>query len=69
MQEPFPELTHLYLWLYDETVPVLTDSFLGGSAPLLQFLELNGIPYAGLPKLLLSGTEGAEGLLEQEIDS
>jgi hypothetical protein len=54
MQEPFPELTHLDLWLYDETVPVLTDSFLGGSAPLLQFLELNGIPYAGLPKLLLS---------------
>ena len=32
MQVPFPELTVLVLDLNDETVPVLPDSFLGGSA-------------------------------------
>jgi len=29
MQEPFPELTDLSLWSYDETASVLPDSFLG----------------------------------------
>ena len=59
MQEPFPELTHLNMWLRGEireTVPVLPDSFLGGSAPHLQFLGLNRITFTGLPKLLLSTT-------------
>jgi hypothetical protein len=54
MQEPFPELTYLLLLSYDETVPVLPDSFLGGSAPRLQLLRLDRIPFPGLPKLLLS---------------
>ena len=59
MQVPFPELTHLNLWsntkdqIYYETVP---DSFLGGSAPQLRSLELGGVPFPGLPKLLLSAT-------------
>ena len=60
MQVPFPELTYLNLnlWLNtsDDTVPVLTDSFLGGSAPRLQTLCLVHIPFLGLPKLLLSAT-------------
>ena len=56
MQEPFPELTHLELWSYNETEAVLPDSFLGGSAPRLQFLLLERISYPGLPKLLLSAT-------------
>ena len=58
MQVPFPRLTVLRLWANkrDETVPVLPDSFLGGSAPHLQLLSLNGIPFPGLPKLLLSAT-------------
>ena len=35
---------------------VLPNSFLGGSAPRLRFLTLRGIPFPGLPKLLLSAT-------------
>jgi hypothetical protein len=57
MQEPFPELTHLHLWPNgDETVSILPDSFLGGSVPRLEYLELNRIPFPGLPTLLLSAT-------------
>jgi hypothetical protein len=37
-------------------VPVLPDSFLGGSAPRLRVLALTSIPYLGLPKLLSSTT-------------
>jgi hypothetical protein len=56
MQQPFPELTDLGLWSNDETVPVVTDSFLGGCAPRLEFLNLSGILFPGLLKLLLSAT-------------
>ena len=59
MQVPFPGLTSLELRssdVIDETVPVLPDSFLGGSAPCLRFLRLSAIPFPGLPKLLLSAT-------------
>ena len=61
MQQPFPALTHLMLihngkpWQGDETT-VAPTSFLGGSAPDLQSLALAGIPFPGLPKLLLSAT-------------
>ncbi len=56
MQAPFPELTELRLISTGETPPVVPDSFLGGSAPHLRFFELDGIPFPGLPKLLLSAT-------------
>jgi hypothetical protein len=56
MQVPFPELTVLDLSLYGATLPVIPDSFLDGSAPRLQFVKLYGIPFPGLPKLLLSAT-------------
>jgi hypothetical protein len=56
MQVPFPELTHLLLSSYDETVPALPDSFLGKSAPRLEDLSLHRIPFPGLPILLLSAT-------------
>ena len=57
LQQPLPELTILFLWSKGETVPVVPDSFLGGSAaPCLEFLQLYGIPFPGLPKLLLSAT-------------
>jgi F-box-like len=56
MQIPFPELTDLQLTSSDETVPVIPDSFLDGSAPLLQYFHLSGIQFPGLPKLLLSTT-------------
>ena len=54
MQVPFPWLTILQLWSHEETPPVIPDSFLGGSAPRLQQLWLCGIPFPGLPKVLLS---------------
>ena len=56
MQVPFPELTDLQLHLIDGMESVLSDSFLGGSAPRLQFLWLDRIPFPGLPNLLLSTT-------------
>ncbi len=64
MQVPFPELTVLTLlsvpWRRIETVPVVPDSFLGGSAPRLRILTLLGIPFPGLQKLLLSATHLVE---------
>jgi hypothetical protein len=57
MQDPFPALTHLSLWSCDRMVPVLSDSFLGRSAPRLRCLRLRGIPFPTLPKLLSSATD------------
>ena len=57
MQVPFPQLTVLELAAPDdEALPAvpIPDSFLGGSAPLLKFFWLSGIPFPGLPNLLLS---------------
>jgi hypothetical protein len=56
MQVPFPELTHVQLSSNDKTVPILPDLFLGRSAPRLRFFRLVGIPFPGLPNLLLSAT-------------
>jgi hypothetical protein len=55
MQKPFPELTSLSLQSSEATT-VIPDSFLGGSAPCLRELWLYGIPFPGLPRLLLSAT-------------
>jgi hypothetical protein len=57
MQAPFPELTDLRLFS-DKKLPVIPipDSFLGGSAPRVRHFQLGGIPFPGLPKLLLSAT-------------
>ena len=63
MQQPFPELTHLDLWCDDETV-VFPDSFLGGFTPRLESLWLQGIPYPGILKLLLSATHLTTLLLQ-----
>jgi hypothetical protein len=52
----FPELTDLLLFPNDETVPVIPDSFLDGSAQRLRSFSSDGIPFPGLPKLLLSAT-------------
>ena len=56
MKAPFPELTDLRLASYGIKPPVIPDSFLGGSAPRLQYFSLSGIPFPGLPNLLLSTT-------------
>ena len=57
MQDPFPVLTDLHLWLASDMDPiVISDSFLGGSAPSLQWVHFSGISFPGLPNLLLSAT-------------
>jgi hypothetical protein len=61
MQKPFPELTHLWLGMYDldtevESEPILPNSFLAGTAPRLRSLILDEVPYPGILKLLLSTT-------------
>ena len=56
MRVPFPELTDLSLSSWDDETSVIPDSFLGGSAPRLRSLTLEGIPFPGLPTLLLSAT-------------
>jgi hypothetical protein len=56
-QDPFPGLTHLWLWSSDGMEPVIPDSFLGGSAPRLRYLGLKSIPFPALPKLLSSATD------------
>ena len=56
MQEPFPELTDLWLRPWDEMVPVFPDSFLSGFAPRLRSFWLDCIAFPGLPRLLLSAT-------------
>jgi|SRR6266436_4516990 len=57
MQEPFSALRCLQIQSeYDVQSPVVSDSFLGGSAPHLQYLELTCVPFPRLPKWLLSPT-------------
>ena len=57
MEAPFPKLAVLSMSFGGSLyVPVLPDSFLGGSAPRLRYLALTSIPFPGLPKLLLSAT-------------
>ena len=56
MHVPFPELTGLLLFSAAENPLVIPDSFLGGSAPRLRHFSLSGIPFPGLPRLLLSAT-------------
>ena len=55
MQQPFPALEDLQLHSTSET-EVVPASFLGGSAPRLQELNLDSIRFPGLLKLLLSAT-------------
>jgi hypothetical protein len=63
MQVPFPELVVLELsmssWHFLDG-SVLPDSLLGRSAPRLRYFYLHGIPFPGLPKLLLSATHLVE---------
>ena len=56
MQMPFPALTHFLLRCDDIPEPAIPDTFFGGSAPRLQYLRIEGIPFPGIPKLLLNVT-------------
>jgi F-box-like len=54
MEYPFSALTSLRLLSRKICAPPLSDSFLGGSAPRLQTLKLDGIPFPALANLLFS---------------
>ena len=57
LQRPFPELTFLlFASCIRTTTPIVPASFLGGSAPALQTLDLDHIPFPGIPNLLRSAT-------------
>ena len=65
LQESFPALTRLYFETkYGRFSMLHPDSFLGGSAPRLRSLTLNGVPFPELPKLLLS----TKDLIELRLD-
>jgi hypothetical protein len=55
--EPFPMLTRLELSLRDGMAVVLPDTFMGGSTPRLQRLDLFHVSFPTLPNLLLSATD------------
>jgi hypothetical protein len=57
MREPFPVLTLLRLSSEDGSVSTLPSTFLGGSAPCLQEIYLEGIPFPALPRLLSSASD------------
>jgi hypothetical protein len=58
MQDPFPTLTYLRLSSIDRMASsVISDSFLGGSAPRLRSLVLGSILFPALPTLLPSATD------------
>ena len=54
MKKPFLSLTELKISSGFGVVPIVPDSFLGGSTPQLRTLRLDGIPFPALGKLLLS---------------
>jgi hypothetical protein len=54
MKGPFSALTYLWLISTKVNAPALPESFLGGSAPRLQTLYLDRVPFPALPNLLLS---------------
>ena len=56
-EEPSTTLRFLLLESKDDPVPVLPETFLGGSAPHLRSLYLRGISFPALPRLLLSASE------------
>jgi F-box-like len=56
MEVPFPALTHLDLRSFAGGTQIIPDSFLDGSAPCLQSLDLEDVAFPALPRLLLSAT-------------
>ncbi len=56
MQKQFRVLRRLMLGTNHECASAFPDTFLAGSAPHLRNLQLSGIPFLGLPNLLLSTT-------------
>jgi hypothetical protein len=54
MLGPFPALEGIIFGADDSAMAVVPDSFLGGSAPQLQWFTLHAIPFPALPTLLSS---------------
>jgi hypothetical protein len=71
MHEPFPILTECCLVSSNQLVsmPVLPETFLGGSAPLLRSFILNGIPFPTFPSFILSSTQIQRLCLSEIPDS
>ena len=57
MQDSFPVLISLDIYLNDGYSLVLPADYLGGSAPCLQEIKFSNFPYPALPTLLLSTTD------------
>jgi hypothetical protein len=59
MQEPFPAMDYLFLQIKGtvSALPIVPNTFFGGSAPRLRSLTLDGIPFPTLPRLLLSSND------------
>jgi hypothetical protein len=57
MAEPFRVLIELELVSYKADPPIFPDSFLGGSVPHLRSLDLWGIPFPAIGKLLSSTSD------------
>ena len=53
LHEPFPLLTTFLLFSTDVSIPVLSETFLGGFAPHLRSFVLRGVPFPSFPKLTL----------------
>ena len=53
MDEPLPILTYFFLGSNEESVPVLPNTFLGGSAPCLRRFVLKGISFPTFSKFVL----------------
>ena len=64
MQEPFSILRTLSLSCNAEMPPMISDTFLGGSAPRLQRIKLRRVPFPTLTKFLLS----TRGLVELHLE-
>jgi F-box-like len=56
MQQPLPTLRTISLMSRDGSVPVLSKTFLGGSAPHLETFILRGIAFPTFPRFILSFT-------------
>ena len=64
--KPFPMLTHIIIHVRTGFGPLLHDSFLGGSAPRLQIINLLGITFPALQTLLLSASDLVELQLRRQ---
>ena len=54
MHQPLPTLKQFRLVSFDQSVPVLPETFLGGSAPLLEAFSLDGLAFPTFPRFISS---------------